>query len=126
MMSGDSFETVAITYSQPEATVILSMFAFYGIPAYPVGFAHARAMAPLTVALGGIQIRVHVAALAEARELLAEVAERPQAVRPRLIDNALINGIIVMMVCFLLGVPVPPTRTGSTYFLGRGRRTGSS
>jgi hypothetical protein len=120
MMTGDSFETVAIVYNHPETAVMLSMFAFYGIPATPVGLAHSQIAPNLMVALGGILIRVPGWAAAEARELLAEVAERPQVMRPRLIDNAVMNGLIVLLFCFLTGT-TPPTRTGSTFFLGKQR-----
>ena len=41
-MTDDSFETVAIVYNQPETAVMLSMFAFYGIPATAVGFRHTQ------------------------------------------------------------------------------------
>jgi hypothetical protein len=119
-MAADSFETVAITYNQPETAVMLSMFAFYGIPAIPVGLGHAQIAPTMMVALGGIPIRVPSYAAAEARDLLAEVASRPQAVRPRLIDHPVTNGIVVILACFFLGFPVPPTRTGSTFFLGKG------
>lgn len=112
----DSFETVAITYSHPETAVMLSMFAFYGIPAMPVGLYHSQIAPNLMVALGGILIRVPAWAADEARTLLAEVAERPQAVRPRLIDNAVMNGLILTLFCCLTGV-IPPTRAGSTFFL---------
>jgi hypothetical protein len=117
MTADDSFETVAIVYNQPETVVMLSMFAFYGIPATAVGFRHTQIAPNLMVALGGVPIRVPGWAADEARELLAEVAERPQAVRPRLIDNAVMNGLIVVLFCFLTGT-IPPTRAGSTYFLG--------
>ena len=119
-MADDSFETVAIVYNQPETAVMLSMFAFYGIPAFPVGLGHSQIAPTMTVALGGILIRVPSFAAAEARELLAEVAARPQAVRPRLIDHPVANGIVVILACFFLGFPVPPTRTGSTFFLAQG------
>ena len=78
----DRFETVAITWSQPEAAVMLSMFDFYGIPAFAVGRRHVSIYAPVLTALQGIQIRVAIHAVDEALELLAEVAERPAAVRP--------------------------------------------
>ncbi|WEJ99115.1 MAG: hypothetical protein P0Y59_19545 [Candidatus Sphingomonas phytovorans] len=117
-MADDSFETVAIVYNQPETAVMLSMFAFYGIPAIPIGLAHSQIAPNLMVALGGVLIRVPDYAANEARELLAEVAERPQAVRPRLIDNAILNGVAVVLFC-MIGGPVPPTRTGSTFFLGK-------
>ena len=117
-MTDDSFETVAIVYNHPETAVMLSMFAFYGIPAMPVGLAHSQIAPTLMVALGGIAIRVPGWAADEARELLAEVAERPQVMRPRLIDNVVLNGVIVVLFC-MIGGPVPPTRTGSTFFLGK-------
>ena len=116
-MTVDSFETVAITYSQPETAVMLSMFAFYGIPATPVGLGHVQIAPMMAVALGGILIRVPSSTAAEARQLLAEVADRPQAVRPLRIDNPVMNGIIVVLFSLLTGT-VPPTRTGSTFFLG--------
>ncbi|MGY4398717.1 hypothetical protein ACVWZA_003925 [Sphingomonas sp. UYAg733] len=118
-MDDDSYRTVAITYNQPETAVMLSMFSFYDIPAYAVGQGHASAMPTWMVALGGIQIRVHSDALDEAFELLAEVAERPRAVRRRLIDDPVVNGILVVLFCVLLFMPVPPTRTGSTFFIPR-------
>jgi hypothetical protein len=78
----DRFETVAITWSQPEAAVMLSMFDFYGIPAFAVGGRHVSAYGPLVTALQGIQIRVAAAAAGDALDLLAEVAKQPAAVRP--------------------------------------------
>ena len=117
-MTDDSFKTVAIVYNHPETAVMLSMFAFYGIPATPVGLAHSQIAPNLMVALGGICIRVPGWAADEARELLSEVAERPQVVRPRLIDNALMNGLVVLLFCILTGT-TPPTRTGSPFFLGK-------
>ena len=115
-MARDSFETVAITYSQPETAVMLSMFAWYGIPAYALGNEHARVAAPMVVALQGIHVRVHAEALTEARELLAEVATRPQAVRPKLIGHPVLNALMVILYS-VFGGPVPPTRSGSTFFL---------
>jgi hypothetical protein len=78
----DRFETVAITWSQPEAAVMLSMFDFYGIPAFAVGSRHVSAQGPILTALQGIQIRVAVGFMDEALDMLADVAERPAAVRP--------------------------------------------
>lgn len=81
-MIDDRFETVAVTWSQPEAAVMLSMFAFYGIPALSVGQQAVRTLSYYAVALQGIQIRVHHDWLDDALDLLGEVAERPAAVRP--------------------------------------------
>ena len=118
MMADDSYETVAITYGQPETAVMLSMLTFYGIPAYALGSGHASVIPTWMVAFGGLQIRVHPEALDDARSLLAEIAQRPQAVRPLIIPEPILNGIIAVLSCFLGLMPVPPTRTGSTFFLG--------
>jgi len=50
--------------------------------------------------------------------MLAEVAEHLQVVRPRLIDNAVLNGLVVLLFCVLTGT-TPPSRTGSTFFLAK-------
>ncbi|MDH7972137.1 hypothetical protein QH494_08060 [Sphingomonas sp. AR_OL41] len=122
-MVEDAFETVAIVYSQPETVVMLAMFTQYDIPAYAVGFDHARAAWPMLLALGGIIVRVHPAAADEARALLAEVAQRPAVIRPRFVINPVLHiafGILAMM----LAAP-PPTRATATYFLGNARRAGN-
>ncbi|WP_260597510.1 hypothetical protein [Sphingomonas endolithica] len=117
-MADDRLETVAITYNQPETLVLRSMLHFYGIPNLAIGAAHAAVNPVLMVALGGIHVRVPHDAVDEARALLREVASRPQAVRPYLIDNRWLNAAVVIAFCALLGLPVPPTRTGSTFLLG--------
>jgi hypothetical protein len=93
----DRFETVAITWSQPEAAVMLSMFEFYGIPAFALGRRHISAQAPILTALQGIQIRVALRSLNEALDLLAEVAERPAAVRPYVLGLPGLYRIIVIL-----------------------------
>ncbi len=142
----DAFETVAITWSQPEAAVILSMFEFYGIPAFALGRWQASIDATYLVAIQGIQIRVHPAALDEALDLLGEVAERPAAMRPYLLGSpwayplalalafvAAVAGyaswdepgplaIVAVFPLSLMLYAIPPTRTPSTFMLWkRGR-----
>lgn len=75
-MAGDPFETVAIAYSQAQADVILSLFAWHGIPAYAKNIEHVRADPALTLALGAMPIRVHGDYAGEARGLLDEAVER--------------------------------------------------
>ena len=147
----DRFQTVAITWSQPEAAVMLSMFEFYGIPAFAVGRRHVSIYGPLVTALQGIQIRVAIHALDEALGLLAEVAERPAAVRPYafgqrnlylvLVIFALMTATVMpvalafvepdddlTLITMMLMSPLllvfngaPPPRTPSTFFLGKRR-----
>jgi hypothetical protein len=73
----------------------------------------------MLLALGGIIVRVHPAAADEARALLAEVAQRPAAIRPRLVINPVLH-IMFGMLGMLLAAP-PPTRATATYFLGNAR-----
>lgn len=112
-MAQDSFETVAIVYSQLEVAVMLSMFEFYGIPAYALGIDHARAFWPIALALGGILVRVHPDTKDDARELLAEIATRPAVVRPRLTRDP-VSRTVGYFFMLLFGVGVP-TRSASTF-----------
>ena len=75
-MDEDPFETVAIAYTQPQVAVMLSMFGWYGIPAYAKNFGHIGVDCPVTLALGGFPVRVHREFAEEARGLLAEAADR--------------------------------------------------
>ena len=56
--SGD-FETVAWVYSQSETAVLLSRLADEDIYVLPVSRHHASADYPITLGLGGTEIRVH-------------------------------------------------------------------
>lgn len=115
-MSERDFTTIAITYSQPEAAVMLSMFAFYEIPAFAVGGGHAGADWPLVVALGGIEVRVLTGLLDDARALLKEVRDQPPAIRPPVVEGWL-SRLVANTIGFLLGAP-PPPRVATSYFLG--------
>lgn len=143
-MEADSFETVAITWSQPEAAVMLAMFAFYGIPAFAVGRHHAAVQPTLVTMLQGIEVRVAWDAADEAREILTEVAERPAVVRPYLFGNATLHRTLIVMafvcpvltamildpaVAVLTSLPAtlllaaaPPSRVASTLATGRAFR----
>ena len=119
MATGDAFETVAVTWSQPECAVMLSMFEFYGIPAYATGRWHASVMPPLIMGLDGFHVRVHPDAVDDALDLLAEVAEQPAATRPYLLDKRWLRAVWSVLGAFLAAGP--PTRTASTFFLWKRR-----
>ena len=108
----DDFETVAITYSQPEAAVMLSFLAWHEVRAYSLG-EHARVSAHLVTALGGIPVRVLASDAARARALLAGVAPaEPPVVRPAVVRNPLLNAV-ALVVGFVFGGPPPPPRVRS-------------
>ena len=100
----DGIETVAVSYSQPEAAVMLSFLAWHGIAAVALG-EHARVDAGLVTALGGIPVRVHRPDAAAARALLADIP--PPVLRtPRRVAGA--GYKLKALFCFLLGAPPPP------------------
>lgn len=108
----DAFETVAVTYSQPEAAVMLSFLAWHDVQAYALS-EHARISAHLVTALGGIPIRVAPADAARARALLAEVAHpEPPVVRPPVVRNRLLS-TAALLLAFLFGGAPPPPRVPS-------------
>lgn len=107
-MSEDPFETVAIAYTQSQAGVILSLFAWNGIPAYGANLETVRTNTPLTLALGGIPIRVAREAAAEARALLTEAAEREHEEAPEpLSDRVAKVGLWGVLGMSAGGVPPP-------------------
>jgi hypothetical protein len=111
-MSDDPFETVAIAYSQAQADVILSMFAWYDIPAYAKNIAHARAVRVLTLALGGFPIRVHRDFAEEARGLLDEAAEREhEPLTEPLADR--LGRLPLLGLLLLFGAPPQPRVSAS-------------
>ena len=118
-LSGDAFETVAVTWSQPECAVMLSMFEFYGIPAFATGRWHASAVPAIILGLDGFHVRVHPDAVDDALDLLADVAERPAAVRPYLLGHRWLSGIFATLGAMLAAGA--PTRTASTFFLWKRR-----
>jgi hypothetical protein len=108
-MTDDRFETVAIGYSQPQVLVILSLFRWHGMLAYAANLEHARANCGLTLALGGIPIRVLREEAVEARALLIEAAERDEA----MLHEGLGERIVKTLLCGVTGM-TPPPRMGAT------------
>ena len=112
-MGDDAFETVAIAYSQPQALVILSLFEWNGMIAYAGSIEHARANCALTLALGGIPIRVAHGDAAEARALLTEAAERESEGMTEELGER-ITKLIFFGIIGLTMAAVPPPRMSAT------------
>lgn len=108
-MSDDPFETVVIAYSQSQAGVILSLFEWNGIPAYAMNLEIVRTNPSLTLALGGIPIRVAREAAAEARAILNEAAEaaaQEESLRETLSERVAKVGVLGVMG--MMAVAPPP------------------
>ena len=106
-MDEDPFETVAIAYTQVQADVILSLFAWNGIPAYAKNIAHVRTDPVITLALGAMPIRVYGEFAAEARAMLAEA----EANATEGLSDSLSNRI-TKVALGLIGL-IPPPRVSA-------------
>ena len=104
----DPFETVVIAYSQPQAAVLMSLFQWHGIPAYAQNIEMVRANSPLTLALGGIPIRVHREAVADARALLADAVADPEPPIARSVGRRTTSGLGALVGFLFAGVAPPP------------------
>lgn len=106
------FETVAIAYRQSEATVIQSMFEFYGIPTLVRDAYSVRVNAPWTLALGGMRIQVLSEFAEEARGLLDEVASQESP--PVRADAQERTANFALGLLLLLMGATPPPRIGAS------------
>jgi hypothetical protein len=110
-MSGTSvpdFETVAWVYSQSELAVLLAMLAYEDIYVLPIARHNASVDYALTLALGGIEIRVHREQAEETRALLAGIDRTPFR-RGIFSSNIWLDGAI-MVVLLVAGLFAPPAR----------------
>lgn len=109
----DRFETIAWVYSQSELAVLLSLLANEDIYALTIGRGHASVAWGNTLALGGIEVRVHAAEAEEARRLLVGIDRTPFR-RGVFSDNRLLDGFI-MVVLAVGGLFVPPARIPAVF-----------
>jgi hypothetical protein len=102
------FETIAYVYSQTELGVLLSLLEHEDIWVVPIGRGHSSVDWPITVALGGVELRVHEADAARARAALAAVDDvhvwRGFFFKNRLLDLAFI------LLLLPLALTAPPAR----------------
>lgn len=115
--SGPDFETVAWVYSQSELAVLLALFTHEDIHVVPIGRHNAGVDYAMTVALGGVEIRVHAEEAEEARTLLAGIDGAPFR-RGIFSDNRWLDGLI-MLVLFFAGLFVPPARVPAQFVTPR-------
>jgi hypothetical protein len=113
----DRFETLAWVYSQSELAVLLSRLAHEDIYVLPIARWNASVDFGLTLAFGGIELRVHPAEAEEARILFAGIEPTPFR-RGVFSDNRLVDGV-VMVVLALAGLFLPPARMPADFVAPR-------
>ena len=109
-------DTVAVAYAQPELALLLSRLHWHGIHTAAVGQGHVSLDWALTVALGGVRIRVPAEQAEEARALLAEV-EPPRWRGGIFADNRVLDVALAVMLFLTAWVP-PPARIPAAYWRG--------
>jgi hypothetical protein len=119
--AADRLETVAVAYSQSQLSLLLSLFESEGIWVTAPSYQQIAVQWWMTVALGGVELRVHEsqleAALALLRGLEAPVPGKRIFSENRLVEWGLILGL------FLTGFFVPPARIPAEFLLGETRAT---
>lgn len=120
MSSGSDFETVAWVYGQGDLAILLSRLEDAGIWVVPVGYLHAAVQWSWTLALGGVELRVHAEDAAAARTLFAEVDWTPSR-QPLFSANRLVE-IVLILLLFLVGFFAPPARMPPEFVVARRER----
>lgn len=104
----DRFETVAYVYSQSDLALLLALFESEDIYVFGVGRCHASVDWALTVALGGVELRVHAEDAVDARAVLAGLDPWPY--RGRLLTGIFaVDLAFLVLALFVFAIP-PPAR----------------
>lgn len=116
LRADDCLVTVATGYGFAETAVTVSFLEGHGIPAVALPFQLASVSWDMTVALGGMEIRVPARLADVACYLLAEDAQPvvPNAGGPAWTRWS--RRIALALICLLTQVPPPPR---GIYFVGR-------
>ena len=104
----DRFVTIAYVYSQAELAVLLSLFEHENIWVVPISRGHISVQWTWTLALGGVEIRVHEADIEAALAILAGTSRELFRGHFFTDSRALDIALVVLMLLVLL-VP-PPAR----------------
>ncbi len=115
-MRGGDLATVAWVYDRSELSLLLSLFEHHDIWVVQVGAQHIAIDWSLTVALGGVELRVHAEQAEAARALLAGLDRRAPS-RRFFLDNRLLDILLVLVLFASTGMP-SPARLPASFVLG--------
>jgi len=102
----DCFVTVAWVYDRCELALLLSLFEDRGIWVVQVGGHHVAIDWAITMALGGVELRVRGADAEAARNLLAGL-DRPERRRCVFVDNRLLDTLLMLAMLVAFWIPPP-------------------
>lgn len=118
-MPGERLETVAIVYSQSELALLLSLFEREKIWVTAPSYHQIAVQWWLTVALGGVQLRVHESEAEAARGLLGRLDR--YVFRQRIFsENRLVEWSLILGL-FLTGFFLPPARIPAHFLSAESR-----
>lgn len=113
----DCFVTVGWVYDRCELAFLLSLFEDRDIWVVQVGGQHIAADWVITMALGGVELRVRAADAAAAQDLLAGLA-RPEPRRCVFVDNRWIDLLLMLAMLVVFGL-APPAKLPAHFALDR-------
>jgi hypothetical protein len=117
-VTSDRFATVAWVYDQGELALLLSLFDRADIWVVPITRGHVSVQWWLTVALGGMRLRVHEEDAEAALALLAGLERMPQT-SVRILFRDKLADVLLILLFFLLFVLAPPARIQAEFAMAR-------
>jgi hypothetical protein len=113
--SPDRYETLAYVYSQSDLAILTSFLESEEIRFMTIGGGHASVDWPITIALGGVELRVHPLDGPRIRALLAPLDLKPYR-GAIFIGNRFADALLVLML-FVLGLFAPVGRMSPVFLL---------
>lgn len=102
----DRLVAIAWVYDRCELALLLSLFEDRGIWVVQVGAQHVHVDWAITMALGGVELRVRAADAAAACEMLAGL-DRPAPPRFVFVENRLLDVLVMVAMLVLFWLPPP-------------------
>lgn len=121
-MTSNRFVTVAWVYDPSELALLLALFEQSDIWVVPMGRHHVAIDWSVTVALGGVRLRVHEENVAAALALLAGLERTPQRSVRYLFQDKMADLLLILLV-FCIGLWAAPARIQAEFAVARRERS---
>jgi hypothetical protein len=120
-VTSERFETVAWVYDQFELALLLALFEQADIWVVPMGLHHVSVDWSVTVALGGVRLRVHEEDAAAALALLAGLERTPHGSVRYFFQDKMAD-VLLILLFFCIGLWVAPARIQAEFAVARRER----